>query len=93
MYYLAVPGSQLERPLIRRLKEKTHHACHCEIPGDCPEPRDHWHGLRVAGATVVVKGYQARNGTPTATGTTVTFADGHNFFLGSPGTGAPEDKQ
>jgi hypothetical protein len=52
-------------------------------------------GLRPAdfslGATVVVKGYQARNGTPTANGTTVTFANGKNFFLGSPDTGAPEE--
>ena len=52
-------------------------------------------GLRPAdftlGATVVVKGYQARNGTPTANGTSVAFANGKNFFLGSPGTGAPEE--
>ena len=53
-------------------------------------------GLRPAdfmlGATVVVKGYQARNGTPTANGTTVTLANGKNFFLGSPDTGAPEEQ-
>jgi hypothetical protein len=52
-------------------------------------------GLRPAdftlAATVVVKGYQARNGTPTANGTSVTFANGKNFFLGSPDTGAPEE--
>jgi hypothetical protein len=52
-------------------------------------------GLRPAdfmlGATVVVKGYQARNGTPTANGTSVTMANGKNFFLGSPDTGAPEE--
>jgi Family of unknown function (DUF6152) len=54
-------------------------------------------GLRPAdftlGATVVVKGYQARSGTPTANGTSVTFANGKNFFLGSPDTGAPAEKQ
>jgi hypothetical protein len=53
-------------------------------------------GLRPAdfnvGATVVVKGFQARNGTPTANGTSVTFADGRNFFLGSPVAGNPDDK-
>ena len=53
-------------------------------------------GLRPAdfmlGATVVVKGYQARNGTPTANGTSVTLANGKNFFLGSPDTGAPEEQ-
>ncbi len=52
-------------------------------------------GLRpadfVLGTTVVVKGYQARNGTPTANGTTVTLPSGKNFFLGSPDTGAPEE--
>jgi len=54
-------------------------------------------GLRPAdfilGTTVLVKGYQARNGTPTANGTSVTFPDGRNFFLGSPGTGAPDEKR
>jgi len=54
-------------------------------------------GLRPAdftlGTTVVVKGYQARNGTPTANGTSVTLANGKNFFLGSPDTGAPQEKQ
>ena len=53
-------------------------------------------GLRPAdftlGTTVVVKGYQARNGTPTANGTSVTLANGKNFFLGSPDTGAPQEK-
>ena len=53
-------------------------------------------GLRPAdftlGTTVVVKGYQARNGTPTANGTSVTLPGGKNFFLGSPDTGAPQEK-
>ena len=44
-----------------------------------------------AGLEVVVNGYRARNGTTTANGRTVTFADGRNFFLGSSGTGAPAD--
>ena len=50
-------------------------------------------GLRPAdftlGTTVMVKGFQARNGTPTANGTSVTLPNGKNFFLGSPDTGAP----
>jgi len=54
-------------------------------------------GLRPAdftlGTTVVVKGYQARNGTPTANGTSVALPNGKNFFLGSPDTGAPQEKQ
>jgi hypothetical protein len=45
-------------------------------------------GLRQAdfpiGSEVVVDGYRARNGTPTANGTTVKFANGRNFFLGAP---------
>jgi hypothetical protein len=35
------------------------------------------------GSEVVVEGYRAKNGSPTANGTTVKFADGRNFFLGS----------
>jgi hypothetical protein len=35
------------------------------------------------GSEVIVKGYRAKNDTPTASGTTVTFADGRNFFLGA----------
>jgi Family of unknown function (DUF6152) len=43
------------------------------------------------GSDVVVKGFLAKNGTPTANGRTVTLADGRDFFLGSSGTGAPTD--
>ena len=43
------------------------------------------------GLEVVVTGYRAKNGTPTANGRTVTFSDGRNFFIGSSGTGAPAD--
>jgi hypothetical protein len=32
---------------------------------------------------IVVEGYRAKNGSPTASGTTVRFADGRNFFLGA----------
>jgi hypothetical protein len=34
-------------------------------------------------AEIVVEGYRAKNGSPTASGTTVKFADGRNFFLGA----------
>lgn len=44
-------------------------------------------GLRKAdfqiGTEVVVKGFLARNGKPIANGTSVTLADGRDFFLGS----------
>jgi hypothetical protein len=35
------------------------------------------------GSEVVVEGYRAKNGSPTANGTNVTFADGRSFFLGA----------
>ena len=44
-------------------------------------------GLRQAdfpiGSEVVVKGFKAKNGSPSANGSSVTFADGRNFFLGA----------
>ncbi len=44
-------------------------------------------GLRQAdfplGREVVVKGFKAKNGSPSANGSSVTFADGRNFFLGA----------
>jgi hypothetical protein len=43
------------------------------------------------GHEVKVTGYLAKNGTATANGRTVTFPDGRDFFMGSSGTGAPED--
>ena len=50
-------------------------------------------GLRVSdfppGSELVVEGYMAKNGKPTATGISVEFPDGRNFFTGSSGTRAP----
>jgi hypothetical protein len=37
----------------------------------------------VAGTQLVVDGYQARNGTPTANATSITFTDGRKLFAGS----------
>jgi hypothetical protein len=42
-----------------------------------------------SGVGVVVKGYRAKNGTPTINGTTVKFPDGRNLFTGSSGPDAP----
>ena len=42
------------------------------------------------GTTVVIDGWQARNGTPTANVSTVTFADGKRLFAGSSNTQAPQ---
>ena len=43
------------------------------------------------GSEVIVEGYRAKNGSPTANGQNVKFADGRNFFLGAsePPPGAP----
>jgi hypothetical protein len=43
------------------------------------------------GSEVLINGYRAKNGTPSASGRTVKFADGRNFFMGSTGSGAPAD--
>jgi hypothetical protein len=43
------------------------------------------------GTVIFVDGYQAKNGSQTANGREVTFADGRKLFLGSSGTGAPRD--
>jgi hypothetical protein len=44
------------------------------------------------GSEVVIDGYRARSGKPTANGTAVKFADGRNFFLGAP-SDAPNAKK
>ena len=44
------------------------------------------------GSVLIVDGYQAKDHSlPRANGRDVTFTDGTKFFLGSSGTGAPED--
>ena len=35
------------------------------------------------GSEVIVEGYRAKNGSPTANGTNVMFSDGRSFFLGA----------
>jgi hypothetical protein len=43
------------------------------------------------GTELVVEGYQAKAGGPRANGRDLTFKDGRKLFLGSPGTGAPQE--
>ena len=44
------------------------------------------------GSELIVDGFQAKDHSlPRANGRDVTFTDGRKFFLGSSGTGAPED--
>jgi Family of unknown function (DUF6152) len=44
-----------------------------------------------AGAEVFVEGFQAKDRSRKANGRDVTFSDGRKLFLGSSGTGAPQD--
>lgn len=45
-----------------------------------------------AGSVIMIEGYQAKDGSNRANGRDITFADGKKLFLGSPGTGAPDEK-
>jgi len=45
-----------------------------------------------AGTEIVIEGYQAKDGSNRANGRDITFADGRKLFLGSTGTGSPDDK-
>lgn len=44
------------------------------------------------GTELVVDGYRAKGGSPTMSGKTVKFTDGRDFFVGSTGTGAPDNE-
>src|SRR3984957_6893922 len=44
------------------------------------------------GSVIVIEGYQAKDGSNRANGRDITFADGRKLFLGSAGSGAPDDK-
>jgi hypothetical protein len=43
------------------------------------------------GTAIVVEGYQAKDGSMRANGRDLTFTDGRKLFMGSSGTGAPDD--
>ena len=43
-----------------------------------------------AGTTIVVAGFQAKDGSNRANGRDLTLADGRKLFLGSSGTGVPD---
>ena len=47
----------------------------------------------VAGTVVTVEGYQAKDGALRANGCDITYPDGRKLFVGSSGTGAPDEKQ
>jgi hypothetical protein len=45
------------------------------------------------GTEILVEGYEAKDGSNKANGRDVTFPDGRKLFLGSSGTGAPDDNK
>jgi hypothetical protein len=45
------------------------------------------------GTEVVVDGYQSKDGSRRANGRDLTFPNGKTLFLGSPGTGAPDERK
>jgi Family of unknown function (DUF6152) len=45
------------------------------------------------GAEIVVQGFRAKDGSYRANGSNVTTPDGKRLFLGSSGTGSPDDKK
>ena len=45
------------------------------------------------GIKIIVDGFQAKDGSLRANGREITFPDGKKLFVGSSGTGAPEEKK
>jgi hypothetical protein len=45
-----------------------------------------------AGIEIIVDGFQAKDGAFRANGRDITFPDGRKLFIGSTGTGAPDEK-
>jgi hypothetical protein len=46
-----------------------------------------------AGTLIVIEGFRAKNGKLLANGRDVTLADGQKLFMGSAGSGAPDDSK
>ena len=44
------------------------------------------------GTEIIVDGYQSKDGSNRANGRDITFPDGRKLFLGSSGTGAPDER-
>jgi len=45
------------------------------------------------GTEIIVTGYQAKDGSLRANGRDIIYPDGRKLFIGSPGTGAPDEGQ
>src|SRR5262245_46401543 len=46
----------------------------------------------LAGTVITVEGYQAKDGAMRANGRDITYQDGRKLFVGSSGTGAPDER-
>jgi hypothetical protein len=46
----------------------------------------------VSGSTILISGYQAMDGDTRGNGRDLTFKDGSKLFVGSSGTGAPDER-
>ena len=46
----------------------------------------------VTGTPIIVEGFQAKDGTNRANGRDIVFPDGKKLFMGSSGTGAPDER-
>ena len=44
-----------------------------------------------AGTEIIIEGFQAKDGSNTASGRNLTFPDGRTLFMGSPGSAQPDD--
>jgi hypothetical protein len=45
------------------------------------------------GTEILIEGYQAKDGANRANGRDITFKDGKKLFVGSAGTGAPDERK
>jgi hypothetical protein len=65
------------------------------VEGGAPNAllRRGWNKRSLAeGTPIIVEGYQAKDGTNRANGRDITFPDGKKLFVGSSGTGAPDER-
>lgn len=75
--------------------EQTGQIEHWMVEGGAPNAllRRGWNKNSLpAGTEIVVQGYQAKDGAMRANGRDITFPDGKKLFVGSSGTGAPDER-
>ena len=75
--------------------EQTGQIEHWMVEGGAPNAllRRGWNKNSLpAGTEIIVQGYQAKDGAMRANGRDITFPDGKKLFVGSSGTGAPDER-